>query len=250
MRDQTFVCELCNKLGVEVRVKDFNVDDYISAHKGISAEMACRELRYEWFREMLKDSGADRIVTGHNADDNIETLFLNLLRGSGTSGLRGMCEDTGEIWRPMLKVHREEILAYIDRSGLSYVTDSTNLESDYRRNFIRNEIIPLLKSKWPGMNKALDRSIQLLGNENKIVTKSVADHLPAEGEPLLRTTVLNYPDPESLVKNYIRPLNPFTTTAAEIVSAMRANKPDIKRWKLHKGMVTLRGGKLKINFEP
>lgn len=246
LRDQRVVEALCGSLGVELHVKDFDVEGYIAARKGVSVEMACREMRYEWFRKLKSSVGADRIATGHNADDNIETLFLNLLRGSGTMGLKGMLPDTGEIWRPLLGRHRKEILEYIEVKGLHYITDSSNLTSDYRRNFIRNEVIPLLRTRWEGLDGALDRTLRHLLEESRVVAHSLAGVMPSSGEPLSRETVLSYPCPELLVRRFIEPAGPFATTASEVVSAMKANKPDVKRWRLSNGALELRGGKLAV----
>lgn len=240
MRDQRHVEDLCNLLNVTLLATDFDVPGYISEHKGISVEMACRKLRHEWFDSLLKQHNADRIATGHNADDNIETLFLNLLRGSGTTGLRGILPDNGKIWRPLLSFHRPEILQYLHEKNITYVTDSTNLQSEYRRNFLRNEVIPLLRSRWAGFDKALDRSLKLLREENKVVAASVEDSLPKDGQPLPASTIMSFPDPELLVRRYIEPLGPFTTTPGEVMSAIYADKPATKRWRLRHGTLLLR----------
>lgn len=244
MRDQHHVENICNSLGVRVIVKDFDVEKYMADNKGVSTEMACRTLRYEWFYRTAEELHADRIVTGHNADDNIETLFLNLMRGSGTSGLKGMLPDTGKIWRPLLNFHRKEIEKYLESKNLKFITDSSNLSSDYRRNYLRNEIFPMLRERWSGFDKALDRSIAIIRSENKVVQKMVLDNLPKEGEPLSTTSIINFPDPELLVRRYIEPLMPFTTTASEVMSAIHADKPDKKIWKLKKGSLVLQNGRL------
>lgn len=243
-RDEEHVREICRQINVELLTIDFDVEDYISHQKGMSVEMACRELRHSWFASLLSDLKADRIATGHNADDNIETLFLNLMRGSGTSGLRGMLPDTGKIWRPLLSFHRHDILNYLTEKGLTYVTDSTNLESDYRRNYLRNEIIPLLRARWTGFDKALDRSISLLREENKLVVSCINESLPQENGPLNTDIIINFPDPELLIRRYIEPLGPFTTTASEVAAAIVADKPNIKKWKLRKGILRLQNHRL------
>ena len=254
MRDQRHVENLCRKLGVDLIVKDFDVAAYMTLHPGISTEMACRELRYEWFREQRIALEADRIATGHNADDNIETLLLNLFRGSGTTGLRGMLPDTGEIWRPLLPFHRTQILDYLKEKDLDYITDSTNLSSDYRRNFLRNEVLPLLRTRWPGLDTALDRSIRLIREDNAVVTAALdkilkASHpSPTTHQPPAITVedILTFPAPELLVRRFIDPLRPRTTTAAEILAAIRAAKPHARTWALPLGTVTLRAAKLTL----
>lgn len=248
-RDCREVRNLCRRLGVRLEIKDFDTVGYIKANKGISVEMACRELRYSWFSEVVLRNESDRLVTGHNADDNIETLFLNLLRGSGTSGLRGMREDTGKILRPLLGISRKEILEYLEERGLDYVTDSTNLDSDFRRNYLRNEIIPMLRSRWEGFDKALTRTLRLLSAENNLVEETVSESLPSGGEGLHRDVVLHFAAPELLVRRYIEPLSPRSNTPGEIVAAMRADKPDVRRWQLPGGEAELRGGTLRIKVK-
>ncbi|MDE5713174.1 MAG: tRNA lysidine(34) synthetase TilS [Muribaculaceae bacterium] len=247
MRDQKHVEKVCKELNVALMVKDFDVAAHMAANRGMSAEMACRELRYEWFAAIASETGADRIVTGHNADDNIETLFLNLLRGSGTSGLRGMLPDTGKIWRPLLSFHRHEIEKYLEDKKIPFITDSSNLTNDYRRNFIRNEIVPLLKSRWAGFEKALDRSVALLRSENEVVTAMVNASLPDPGKPLEASAIMNFPDPELLVRRFIEPIGPFTTTAGEVISAIKAAKPDRRIWRLRKGDLILKNGWLSLH---
>lgn len=244
MRDQRHVEKICSQLGVQLMPIDFDVDGYISSHKGVSVEMACRELRHEWFARLRSELNADRIATGHNADDNIETLFLNLLRGSGTTGLRGMLPDNGKIWRPLLSFHRPDILQYLKEKNIGYVIDSTNLKSDYRRNFLRNEVIPLLRSQWAGFDKALDRTTKLLREENMVVSASVEAALPADNKPLKIDDIKQFPAPELLVRRYIEPLGPFTTTAAEVVAAITADKPSAKIWKLRHGNLRLNPNQL------
>ena len=104
--------------------------------------MGARELRHEWWDNLMLTHGFDRIATGHNADDNVETLLLNLLRGSGVRGLKAMPFDDGRVLRPLLGYTRSTIQNLLDLSGVNHVEDSTNKDSDYRRNFIRNKVLP------------------------------------------------------------------------------------------------------------
>ncbi|MEZ3531792.1 MAG: tRNA lysidine(34) synthetase TilS [Muribaculaceae bacterium] len=248
MRDMRHAENICRQLSIDLLVKDFDVIDYMQANQGISVEMACRDLRHRWFRQIIADTGFDRIATGHNADDNIETLFLNLLRGSGTSGLKGMMPDSGLIIRPLLQFHRKEISNYLETRGLDYVTDSTNLESDFRRNYLRNEIIPLLRSKWAGFDKAVDKSIKCIRMENAIVNDAIEKALKDNNHSLDVSRVKDFPDPELLVRRFIDPLLPFATTSSEVLAAIKANKPDIRIWKLRKGTLVMKNGVLKLKF--
>lgn len=247
-RDMNFVVQFCEKLGIPLEIKEFDVNKFLKQNKGTSVEMACRDLRYSWFRDKLEETGADRLVTGHNADDNIETFFLNLLRGAGTRGLKAMSSDNGIIWRPLLKFHRKDILAYLKAHNLSYVVDSTNLENDYRRNFLRNNIIPQLKEKWKGFDSALDKTIRNLQDENKLVEEVINSTLPLPNQPLSTSVILSHHSPLLLLKRYIDPLGPFATTPSEVLSAIKANKPHIRKWRLKKGVLFLRNGNLFIEM--
>lgn len=246
MRDERMVENLCKTLGVTLVKTDFNVGEYMAKHKGSSTEMACRALRYDWFSSVMREHELQRVATGHNSDDNAETMFLNLLRGSGTSGLRGMAVDNGTAIRPLLGVSRETILGYLSEKGLGFVTDSTNLSSDYRRNFLRNEILPLLRTRWAGADTAIARTIHNIREENKVVEAAVAAALPESGQPLAASAVMSFPSPELLVRRFAEPLRPLTTTAGEVVAAIKAGKSDVRRWNLPGGMLELRGGNLRI----
>lgn len=245
-RDMRAVRAACIELGVPLVVKEFDVEKYMAAHKRVSVEMACRDLRFGWFSSLREEYGAQRIATGHNANDNIETFFLNMLRGSGTSGLKAMLPDNGEIIRPLLQFSRDDILGYLKDKGIGYVTDSTNLQSDYRRNFLRNEVLPMLRSRWTGFDAAMTTTIRHLRDENRVVTDAVASALPPEGSSMPVENVLQFPAPELLVRRFIEPAGPFATTASEILAAIKANKPDVRRWKLKNGSVILRGGKISV----
>lgn len=247
-RDMNFVDVFCQKYCLPLKIIDFDVKSYIESHKGESIEMACRNLRHEWFRQQLEETGFDRLVTGHNADDNIETFFLNMLRGSGTRGLKGMTEDNGRIWRPLLSFNRKDILEYLRENNLDYIIDSTNLESDFRRNYLRNEIIPRLKSMWEGFDSAMMRTIDHLNGENKVVEKLLEEILSKNPSGLSVKDIIEFADPLLLLKRFIDPFGPFVSTPSEILGAIKANKPRIRRWRLKKGYVFLRNGRLFIEI--
>lgn len=247
-RDMNFVVRFCKENGIPLEIEEFDVTHYIKKNRGSSLEMACRELRHKWFQDKLKEYNYTRIVTGHNADDNIETFFLNMLRGSGTKGLRGMIKDNGIIWRPLLNFHRTDILNYIKDKKINYVVDSTNLENDYRRNYLRNTVIPLLKKEWKGFDMAMDKTIRNISTENKIVEKMIGSFLPYKIEPLFCETILQFPAPLLLIQRYISPVGPFVATSQEIYNAIIANKPHIRKWKLKKGYVYLNNKKLSIEM--
>lgn len=175
-RDEAFVRRLCLDLGVELHVERFDTLARCRA-TGESVEMACRALRYDLFRRLIAERGLARIAVAHNADDNAETMLLNLFRGTGLAGLCAMREDNGEIWRPLIGVTRSEILAYLASIGQDYVTDSSNLSTDYRRNFIRLEVLPLIRSRWPAITDTLWRTRRNLEDALNVYRQAISREL-------------------------------------------------------------------------
>lgn len=247
-RDMEFVENFCNTNSIPLQIKEFDTIDFLKRNKGISPEMACRDLRHSWFKQKLTEEGFQRLAIGHNADDNIETFFLNLMRGAGSRGLKGMVMDNGVIWRPFLKVHREEILEYINQNNLSFIIDSTNLENDYRRNFLRNRIIPLFKSEWEGFETSLDRSLDNLERENSVVEYSLKNILDNNRSSLDIDIILEFPDPLLLIKRFIEPAGPYKTTPQEVLAAIKARKPHIPMWNLQNGRLYIRKNHLFIEM--
>ena len=165
-RDEAFVEELCKKQQVPLAVRHFKTVEE-AKRRGISIEMAARDLRYEWFRTLsnspLKGENIDSlplregwggsfVAVAHHREDQAETLLLNLLRGTGLLGLAGMQPKNGCIIRPLLCLSREEILEYLKSRGQSYVTDSTNSERIAQRNKVRLDVIPVLRNINPAVS--------------------------------------------------------------------------------------------------
>lgn len=226
LRDEEFVRTLLERYPeIEKHFIRFDTKAYCASH-GISIEMGARELRHRWFDALCKEHGYQRIVTGHNADDNEETLLLNLMRGSGTRGLRGMSADNGRVLRPLLYLHRPEIerlledLPATDRSTPAYITDSTNLEDDYRRNFLRHRILPLLQTRWEGAHRAIQTSLHLLAEENKIIEKAIDTALSDADTLLTWDKLRNFPSPFTLIYRWISPIGGSGSQAMEMCSAL------------------------------
>lgn len=152
--DERFAVNLCDKLGVMLHVAHFDVDSHKKAH-GVSTEMACRELRYEWFETLRKERGCQAIAVGHHADDNIETVILNMLRGTGIHGMAGIKPRNNHVVRPFLETTRKQILEYLDNKGQTFVTDSTNSENDFKRNWVRNVVLPTIYGRYPHAQSTL-----------------------------------------------------------------------------------------------
>ena len=203
-RDEKFVRDLCQKWNVAVHVKDFETEKYAS-EKGISIEMAARELRYEWFEELRQERKCQSIAVAHHRDDNIETLILNLVRGTGIRGLKGMMPQNGHVIRPLLCISRKDVLDYLNQKGQDYVTDRTNLETIYNRNKVRLEILPLLKSINPSAEENIERTIENLVETDKVYEFSIAqqaDEYTAEADGTTYIDICgikNSPSPLSLL---------------------------------------------------
>ena len=149
-RDEAFVVSLCQRLCVALHRIHFDTRTYAGLHQ-MSIEMAARELRYSYFEQLLHDIGAEAVCVAHHRDDAVETLLMNLMRGAGIHGLTGIRprRDDGKVVRPLLCLSRQEIEKYLDSIGEDYVTDSSNLVADVRRNQIRLNVIPLLEQIFP-----------------------------------------------------------------------------------------------------
>lgn len=159
--DEQFVKRFCDTYGIAHSVKKFDTIGYAHA-QCLSIEMAARELRYNWFREVKKKKKMDYIVVAHHADDVAETILINLSRGTGIKGLTGIKAVNGDILRPLLECSREEILKYIEEHQLGYRTDSTNNSLDYVRNKIRHKVIPILKEINPSLLETIHENCEAL----------------------------------------------------------------------------------------
>ena len=155
--DEAFVRDWCEQKSIPIFVKRFDTADFAKSG-GLSIEMAARELRYRWFEELCAQNGFDCVAIAHNADDNAETFFINLLRSTGTKGLRGM-GNRGRIVRPILRIPRSDIRKWMAERGLRWREDSTNTSSAYKRNRLRAEVIPVLKEMNPSFLDAMQRTM-------------------------------------------------------------------------------------------
>ena len=160
-RDEAFCEQLCLNRNIPFHRAHFDTQTYAELHK-VSIEMAARELRYKWFEQLRNDLGAAGICVAHHRDDAVETVLLNLVRGTGLRGLCGIQPRNGYILRPLLCVSREEIEAFLAERGQEYVTDSTNLEADVLRNKVRLQVIPLLKMLNPAVVENIQRTAENL----------------------------------------------------------------------------------------
>ena len=161
--DEAFVTLWCEEHSVILHKKRFNTLDYAS-EQGVSMEMAARELRYAWFRELCLEEGYDAVAVAHNADDNAETLLLNMLRGCGSKGIIGMSPDSG-IWpsrivRPLLETSREQIRKWMEEGARQWREDRTNFEDICKRNSLRLRVMPVFKEINPSYLRTFTSNMQ------------------------------------------------------------------------------------------
>lgn len=170
--DAAFVEGYCLRNKLKYHYNAFDTAAYAAKHK-ISTQMAARELRYDWFEELMKKGKYDFLLTAHHLNDNIETFFINLLRGSGINGLKGIVPKTGKKVRPLLFATREDIENYVRAKGIIYREDSSNKEDKYLRNRIRHQVIPELKTLNPSFEQTLASELEILQQVSRIVYAEV-----------------------------------------------------------------------------
>lgn len=190
--DESFVACLCKEWEIPIKIFTENVKA-LSEREGLSVEEAGRLVRYDCFQKVLNETGAKHIAVAHHAQDQAETVFLNLLRGSGLDGLCGMEQIQGQIIRPFLTTDKSEIYNYIKRNGLIYRTDSSNLDNIYARNAIRNIIFPMIeKETGKSIVPPLLRASLLLKSDRDYLNQLALKHFNSiEDQKEQGTIILN-----------------------------------------------------------
>ena len=174
--DDWFVRKFAENRGIQCFVKHFETEKY-AAKYGISIEMAARDLRYAWFEQLRQQLGYDKIAVAHHADDQAETFFINLLRGAGLNGLKGMKPQNGVIIRLLLWASREQIRKYAVENHIVWREDHTNVESVYLRNRIRNQLLPVFDELQPKARHGLYKSLEHLAAENELYRELLQEKL-------------------------------------------------------------------------
>ncbi|MBK9147644.1 MAG: tRNA lysidine(34) synthetase TilS [Flavobacteriales bacterium] len=188
--DEDFVRAHCEQEGIAFRSARADVHA-LKAGEPVSTQMAARQLRYKWIDEIMGPCGAMRCAVGHHADDVVETLFINLLRGTGRGGWGAMGPRRGDYIRPLLLVHRADIEAYAREHGIQWREDSSNSSEPYQRNRIRHELLPLLESIRPGAQRTIARSTRLLRHLTQLGAEAI--HRFHDQKPVTRDSVQRIP---------------------------------------------------------
>lgn len=203
-RDEVFAHSLCDAYSIPFHVIHFDTRTYAQLHK-ISIEMAARDLRYQYFENLRRDIQADGICVAHHQDDSVETILMNLLRGTGIHGLSGIKPRNGYILRPLLCVSRKEIEAWLDERHQTYVTDSTNLEADVVRNKLRLNIIPQLHNITPSAVSNILDTAQHISEATAVYDHYMQEALKrlVDSNSIAICDLLQEPSPESLLHQWL-----------------------------------------------
>jgi len=206
--DEVFVKDFAKKLKVPCYNRQFFTTDYADEHR-LSTQMAARELRYNWFNELLTKEGYSFLATAHHLNDQVETFFINMLRSTGIAGFHGILPKQGKIIRPMLFSSREEIEEFIKKNKLVYREDRSNQEIKYLRNKIRHELIPVLAEINPGFSNILTENIYRIREAEKIFRDTVDN---------ARNSIVRKKKERTLLSiNEIKKLSPVTTWLFEFL---------------------------------
>jgi tRNA(Ile)-lysidine synthase len=225
LADQDFCKNLAQQLGVPFFTTNFDTTDYATSHK-ISIQMAARALRYQWFQQVKQQHGYDAIALAHHQNDTIETILLNLTRGTGIAGLHGILPKNGDLVRPLLFLNREDIQQLIQQNELQYVEDGSNSSVKYARNKIRHEVIPKLKELNPGLEKTFENNLQHFREMETLLELKLSElkkelliqqedeiHLPLEAVKKLEPKRL-------LLFNLLQPYGFNETTVDDLIASL------------------------------
>lgn len=166
-RDEAFVTDFCQRRKIVLHRRCFSTHAYAHEHH-VSIEMAARTLRYDFFEQLLQERELDCVAVAHHREDNTETVLLNLLRGTGIRGLRGIQYRNGKVVRPLLDVSRQEIEDYLAECHQDYVTDSTNLQDEVQRNKIRLNVMPRMREIYPNADESIHQGARRLSDAFRI----------------------------------------------------------------------------------
>ena len=226
-KDELFVEALAEKYGVPFHSVSFNTSVYAKKNK-LSIQVAARQLRYDWFEEIREQFNFKFIATAHHQDDSIETFFINIIRGTGISGLHGILPKHGKIIRPLLFTNKNEIEVFSKKNKLKYREDSSNASDKYLRNKIRNHIIPVLKEVNPNLEETIDNNIKHIRDVEHIYKKEIENKRKKivkqeKGNDTISIEKLKKLSPISTyLFEFLKPYNFNSTVVNEIIESLNA----------------------------
>lgn len=222
-RDEDFVRNFCRSLNIKCHSIHFETRRY-AAQQSISIEMAARELRYNWFSKICEESDCQVVAVAHHKDDSVETMLLNLIRGTGINGLLGIRPKNGNVVRPLLCASRQEVVAYLHRMNQTYVTDSTNLEDEYTRNKIRLNLLPLMEEINPSVKDGLIKTSSYLNDVSKVYQQAIKESIDrifiTPEKEISIEKLMNEPAPQALLFEVLSPLGFNSTQVEEVYGSL------------------------------
>lgn len=222
-RDEDFVRNFCRSLNIKCHSIHFETRRY-AAQQSISIEMAARELRYNWFSKICEESDCQVVAVAHHKDDSVETMLLNLIRGTGINGLLGIRPKNGNVVRPLLCASRQEVVEYLHRMNQTYVTDSTNLEDEYTRNKIRLNLLPLMEEINPSVKDGLVKTSSYLNDVSKVYQQAIKESIDrifiTPEKEISIEKLMNEPAPQALLFEVLSPLGFNSTQVEEVYGSL------------------------------
>jgi tRNA(Ile)-lysidine synthase len=218
LRDQEFCNSLANQLRVPFHTINFDTRNYAADNK-VSIQMAARELRYQWFDAVCQQSDFQLVALAHHQNDTIETILLNLTRGTGIAGLHGILPKNGRLVRPMLFLNRDEIATIVADNNLTYVEDSSNVSTKYARNKIRLEVIPKLKELNPSLEKTFENNLKHFRDLEILLENQV--------DGLRKTLIKHGPDGMYLLLDEVKQLNPVRLLLFKLLQEYGFNETSV-----------------------
>ena len=229
-RDESFVKNLCQSHDIPLHVIHFDTHTYAAIHK-VSIEVAARQLRYSYFEQLLQDVGAATICVAHHKDDSVETILMNLIRGTGLHGLTGIKPRNGHVVRPLLCVGRHDIEQWLIERNLPFVTDSTNLVPDIVRNQLRLDILPRLQAINHHAAENILATARRLEESAHVSDAALQSQLKAlcKDNSIAISELAHVPSPESLLYLWLSPYG-FTPATIESIACRFTHAQAGRQW--------------------
>ena len=245
-RDEEFVKSLCESKGIKLHLIHFDTNTYAETHQ-VSIEMAARELRYRYFEQLRVDIGAAGICVAHHQDDSVETILMNLVRGTGIHGLTGIKPRNGHVLRPLLCVSRSHITDWLKQGGHDYVTDSSNLKADVMRNKVRLCLMPVLEQLAPSARASILKTARRLQQAALVYDAHVGNAISrlSQQHGVSINELLSEPSPESLLFEWLTPYG-FTPATIEQLSQSLTTAQSGREWTSPTHQITISKGQLVV----
>ncbi|GJM27614.1 MAG: tRNA(Ile)-lysidine synthase [Cyclobacteriaceae bacterium] len=173
--DEQLIRQIADSQEIPLHIRRFNTREY-AKDQGISVQMAARDLRYAWFKQVMKDHGYHKVAVAHHLNDLLETLLLNITRGTGIAGLHGILPQQGAIIRPLIFTDKQNIQAYADDRDIKWREDRSNSDESYQRNLIRHQVVPILKKINPALEATTKNTVEILKSVEDEFNKAIQQY--------------------------------------------------------------------------